>query len=137
MTRKSAAEKLYDLITVSPSIGNEKIRKFWNLENRIYAVNRFLEMIGTMKDTNPTYKTDLETLANCVKKLEEKSKTSHWQKVYCNEDRKLKQHHVEDTLASLKSYIGTESRKSGKSYHKENNRILDYDKRILDRIAYV
>lgn len=135
MTLKSAADKLYDLITASPEMGSEKLRKFWNLENRMYAVTRFLELIGTIKDTNPTYDTDLETLANCVQKLEEKSKTRHWQKVYCNENRRLKQHHVDETIASLKSYIGSEARKTGKTYNKHTNMILKYDRTPEENIA--
>lgn len=149
--QKSAAEKLYDLITVSHDMGDERVAKFWNLENRIYSVNRFLGLIGTMQDINPTHGTDLETLANCVQKLEEKSKTRHWQKVYSNEKRKLKRHHVEDMIETLKSYAGTEALKSGKRYNKYTNKIESPvaespviertealpKKTLFDRVAYI
>ncbi|MFH0752455.1 MAG: hypothetical protein V1914_02545 [archaeon] len=123
MQKKSAADKLYDLITVSPAMGNERIKTFWNLESRVYSIDKFLSLIGTLQDKNPTANTDLETLIKCVEKLEEKSKSPHWQKVYSNENRKLKETYVKNTIRSLKSYIGIEARKNGKNYNRLENKI--------------
>ncbi len=119
----SVAEKLYDVITASPRLGNEKIKKIWNLEKRVYAVTKFLELVGTQKDHNPTYNTDLETLTMCVTELEKKSKTAHWNKVYSNEKRRLQKAHVDNAIENLKSYIGTEARKKDKRYSFNNNTI--------------
>ena len=104
-----------------------------------------LDFIGTIKDSNPTYQTDLETLTKCVEALEKKAASRHWKKAYLNENRSIKETDVRKTIYSLKSYIGTEALKKGKKYNQTTNKIEDHsdikivpeEKRKLDRTCYI
>ena len=144
--RLSVAEKLYDMITVAPRLGNERIKTVWNLENRISSVMRTLGFIGTTRDQNPTYQADLETLTRCVEALEKKAASDYWKKVYSKENRSLKEADVRNTIASLKSYIGAEALKKGKRYNRTTNkiesrpqaRLVPEPKRsMLSKISYI
>ncbi|MFH1668364.1 MAG: hypothetical protein ABIA62_00385 [Candidatus Woesearchaeota archaeon] len=100
--KTSAAEKLYDIIVAAPTLKPEVQRAFWNLENRIYAVNKIVRIMRMQQFSEK--ESDLETLMSCVEQLEKKADSSHWQKAFGDPNRILKRSYVDSAISSIKDY---------------------------------
>lgn len=107
--KTSTADKLYDIIVAAPTLQPEVQRAFWNLENRIYAVNKIVSIMKTQDVSGNG--SDLETLLSCVEQLEKKSKTAHWQKAFSNPNRIIQKSYVDSAICSIKQYIDEKHRK--------------------------